>query len=58
VIERLDADDIGTDLGIALDDFGDDAEDADEAGTGSLKLALDLDEEAPASTTAPGPNGG
>ncbi len=42
VIERLDADDIGTDLGIALDDFGDDAEDADEAGTGSLKLALDL----------------
>ena len=58
VIERLDADDIGTDLGIALDDFGDDAEDTDEAGTGSLKLALDLGEEAPASTTAPGPNGG
>jgi exoribonuclease-2 len=58
VIERLDADGVGHDLGIAIEDFGDDAEDADDAGTGSLKLALDLGEEGPASTTAPEPNGG
>ena len=58
VIERLDADGVGHDLGIAIEDFGDDAEDADDAGAGSLKLALDLGEEGPASTTAPEPNGG